>query len=126
YPTITALGHLVDLAELTTLAAVAYLAVMLSVTLLSLLGSRRPTSGRALLREIRASFYRKLFLAFVAASVVPVLTLAFVTRAYIAGQLREGLEEGALRTASAARRVIETVVSQQRRDRNDPNVLNDD
>jgi signal transduction histidine kinase len=55
-----------------------------------------------------------------------VLALAFVTRAYVAGQLREGLEEGALRTASAARRVIETVVSQQRRDRNDPNVLNDD
>ncbi len=83
-------------------------------------------TGRALLREIRQSFYRKLFLLFVAASVVPVLALAFVTRAYVAGQLREGLEEGALRTASAARRVIETVVSQQRRDRNDPNVLNDD
>ena len=48
------------------------------------------------------------------------LALALVTRNYVAGQLREGLESGAVRTASAARRVIETVVSQQRRDRNDP------
>ena len=34
--------------------------------------SRTPASGRALLREIRSSFYRKLFLAFVAGAVVPV------------------------------------------------------
>jgi len=32
-----------------------------------------PASGRALLREIRASFYRKLFLAVVAAALIPVL-----------------------------------------------------
>lgn len=115
YPTITALGHLVDLAELTTLAALAYLAIMLTVTLLSLLGSRRATSGRALLREIRASFYRKLFLAFVAASVVPVLTLAFVTRAYIAGQLRDGVESAATRTAAVARRVVEEYATLQQR-----------
>ena len=33
---------------------------------------RAAVSGPALLREVRASFYRKLFLAFVAAVVVPV------------------------------------------------------
>jgi signal transduction histidine kinase len=90
------------------------------------LSGRHPVTGRALLREIRESFYRKLFLLFVAASVVPVLALAFVTRAYVAAQLREGLEASAVRTASAARRVIETVVSQQRRDRSDPAILTDD
>ena len=36
-----------------------------------------PASGRALLREVRSSFYRKLFLAFVAGAVVPVVILAF-------------------------------------------------
>ena len=40
----------------------------------------RPRLGRALLREIRASFYRKLFLAFVLASIIPVLTLAVAIR----------------------------------------------
>ena len=39
---------------------------------------RRPASGRALLREVRSSFYRKLFLAFVAGAVVPVVILAIV------------------------------------------------
>ena len=49
--------------------------------------AERPQTGRALLREIRASFYRKLFLAFVLASIVPVLTLALVIRTYFAGLL---------------------------------------
>ena len=47
----------------------------------------RPRAGlgpRAASREVRASFYRKLFLAFVAAAVVPVLALALVSRAYMA------------------------------------------
>ena len=71
------------------------------------LGARRPTSGAALLREIRESFYRKLFLAFVAASIIPVLTLALVTRAYIADQLRRDVEAAAQNTTAIARRVIE-------------------
>jgi signal transduction histidine kinase len=118
--------HAVALAEIVTLTALTFALLLIGLGLLGRAAGRHPVTGRALLREIRQSFYRKLFLLFVAASVVPVLALAFVTRAYVAGQLREGLEESALRTASAARRVIETVVSQQRRDRNDPNVLSDD
>jgi signal transduction histidine kinase len=118
--------HAVALAEIGTLAAVTFALLLVVVGLVGRLAGRHPVTGRALLREIRQSFYRKLFLLFVASSVVPVLALAFVTRAYVAGQLREGLEAGALRTASAARRVIETVVSQQRRDRSDPSVLSDD
>ena len=67
--------HLVRLAELTTLAAAAYVAGAARATPCSR-GSAagRPQTGRSLLREIRASFYRKLFLAFVLASIFPVLT----------------------------------------------------
>jgi signal transduction histidine kinase len=118
--------HAVALAEIGTLAGVTYGLLAIGLGIISRLAGRQPVTGRQLLREIRQSFYRKVFLLFVAASVVPVLALAFVTRASVAGQLRRGLEEGALRTASAARRVIETVVSQQRRDRGDPGVLSDD
>ncbi len=46
--------------------------------LFNILVGRAPASGRALLAEVRASFYRKLFLAFVAAAIVPVLALALV------------------------------------------------
>jgi hypothetical protein len=42
--------------------------------------ARRTTNARALLREVRASSYRKLFLAFVAAAVVPVVALALVSK----------------------------------------------
>ena len=66
-----------------------------------------PRVGRALLREIRASFYRKLFFAFVLAAVVPVLTLAFVIRAYFADLLRDAVQAEAARTAAVAQRVIQ-------------------
>ena len=114
------IDHAVTMAEIATLAGLTFVALLAVVGGLSRLAGNHPATGRELLREIRRSFYRKLFLLFVAASVVPVLALALVTRNYVAGQLREGLETGAVGTASAARRVIETVVSQQRRDRNDP------
>ena len=109
------MDHAVALAEIGTLGGAVFVALLGLVGLFSRLAGRTPSTGRALLREIRRSFYRKLFLLFVAASVLPVLALAFVTRAYVAGQLQEGLESGALRTASTARRVIETVMTQQRR-----------
>jgi signal transduction histidine kinase len=120
------LDHGVAMAEICAIAAATFVLLLGGLGVLGRLSGRHPVTGRALLREVRQSFYRKLFLLFVAASVVPVLALAFVTRAYVAAQLREGLEASALRTASAARRVIETVVSQQRRDRSDPAVLTDD
>ncbi len=71
------------------------------------IGARRVRSGRALLREIRESFYRKLSLAFVAASVVPVVALAFVTRVYIADRLRSDVESAAHKTTVIARQIIE-------------------
>jgi signal transduction histidine kinase len=94
---------------------VAYVALLFVSWGLALLGGYRAVTGRALLREIRGSFYRKLFLAFVAAAVVPVIALAFLTRTYVAGELRDGIETQASRTVSVARRVVESVVSQQRR-----------
>ena len=88
YPIPGVFDHLVRLAELTTLAAAGYVLILIGNALFTWIARTRPQTGRALLREIRASFYRKLFLAFVAASIVPVLTLAFVIRAYFAGLLR--------------------------------------
>jgi signal transduction histidine kinase len=78
-------------------------------TLLSTLAGRG-TSAPALLREVRASFYRKLFLAFVAVSVVPVVTLAILTRNYLAREMVDAVEQEAVRTADAARRVVEDLV----------------
>jgi len=107
YPIPGIFDHLVRLAELTTLAGVGYLLVLLGTAAFSRLGRVGPQTGRALLREIRASFYRKLFIAFVLASIVPVLTLALVIRAYFASLLLSDIQGEASRTAAVAARVIE-------------------
>jgi signal transduction histidine kinase len=125
FPVLSTVGHLVNLAELVVLACVAGL-ILVPLTLALDLARGSPTSGPALLREIRASFYRKLFLAFVAASVVPVVTLAVLTRNYIADQLRTSIEHEAVRTVAAAKRVVEDLVvprSATTRDTVDDNLM---
>ena len=107
YPILGLFDHLVHLAEIATLVGGIFLLLVLGSALFGRLARGRVRAGRNLLREIRTSFYRKLFLAFVAAAVVPVLALALVIRAYFAAQLRADVEAGAARTAAIAQRVIE-------------------
>ena len=126
YPVISPMGHLINLAELVALAAVAYVLMLAGAAAFRLLTGHRPGAGRALLREIRASFYRKLFLAFVAASVVPVLTLAFVARAYIANRLLADVRSTATRTSAVAQRVIEDYATLQQRGATTVSRLDDD
>jgi signal transduction histidine kinase len=97
----------VHVAELTTLAGATFVLVLVGTALFTRASRERPRVGRALLREIRASFYRKLFLAFVLASIIPVITLALVIRAYFAEILRTDVQAAAARTAAVAKRVIE-------------------
>jgi signal transduction histidine kinase len=110
FPVVGPLAHMVNLAELTVLTALLTV-VLVGVNVAFSLASRRAASGRALLREVRASFYRKLFLAFVLAVFVPVVLLAVVTRNFVATELRKGVEDEALRTANAAARVVEDLVA---------------
>jgi signal transduction histidine kinase len=110
FPVPSPLDHLVNLAEITVLAFGTYL-LLLAATALHGVVNRRGTTARALLREVRASFYRKLLLAFIAAIVVPVAALAVATRTYVADQMRANVEQEAIRTASAGRRVVEDLVA---------------
>jgi signal transduction histidine kinase len=106
-------SHLIVMAELVALAFMVFLAAVSAASVYGRVAARTPTSGRALLREVRASFYRKLFLAFVAAAVVPVVALAFVARAYFASLLFADIEMEATRTATSASRVVEDFGSLQ-------------
>ncbi len=115
YPVLTAFGHLLNLAELTTLAGVLYVLLIGAGSIVSLVTSRTATSGRALLREIRSSFYRKLFLYFWAGAMLPVLILAVATRAYFTAQLTASEQESAAQTATVARRLVEDYVTLQQR-----------
>ena len=102
-----AFGHLVTQAELVALTFVVFVIAVLGGMLFNVLLGRAPASGRALLAEVRASFYRKLFLAFVAAAIVPVLALALVAREYMANVILEDIESEATRLATTASRVFQ-------------------
>jgi signal transduction histidine kinase len=111
--TATGFGHLIVMAELVSLAFLTFVCGVVAAFVYGMVAARTPTSGRALFREVRASFYRKLFLAFVAAAVVPVVALAFVARAYFASLMFADIEMEATRTASVASRVVEDFGSLQ-------------
>jgi len=102
-----AFGHLVAEAELLALAFLVFVAAVLANMIFNLLVGRAPASGRALFAEVRASFYRKLFLAFVAAAIVPVLALALVSRQYMANLMLADVESEATRLATVASRVFQ-------------------
>ncbi|MEP7306703.1 MAG: ATP-binding protein [Acidobacteriota bacterium] len=115
YPVITWGKHFVSVAELIFLVGVLYVGMLVVVTVVNATSARTPGGGRALLREIRSSFYRKLFLAFVLAAVVPVLILAVATRTYFKTQFEAEVKEAAARTATVAQRLVEDYATLQRR-----------
>jgi signal transduction histidine kinase len=126
FPTASSFEHLNSLAELVVLSATTFLLLLAAGLVYGRIAARTPTSGRALLREVRASFYRKLFIGFVAAAVMPVLALALVTRAYIATLLVTDLEMEAARTAASASRVVEDVGFLEISGTTVPEVVDDD
>src|SRR5258705_5899889 len=115
YPVITMFGHLINLAELVILTGVLCLVLIAGATLVNMLTSRSPASGRALLREVRSSFYRKLFLAFVIGAVAPVMVLAVLTRQYFANQFQSGIEQSAAKIATVTQRLVEDYTTLQER-----------
>jgi len=119
----TAFGHLVTMAELVALGFVAFVLLMAGAVAANLILSRSPATGRALLAEVRASFYQKLFLAFVLSAVIPVLALALVSRAYMASLMIDDIEREATRLATVASRVVEDVGLQIGQSAVDDNII---
>ncbi len=126
YPVLTVPDHFERMAELATLAGAIFVVLLAGSAVFTRLARDRARLGAVLLREIRASFYRKLFLAFVLASAVPVLTLAVVARTYFATKLRADVEAEAARSAAVAQRVIEEFAALPQRGAEQFAPLNDD
>jgi signal transduction histidine kinase len=125
YPTMTFFDHLVSVAGLAALSGLLYVLFIGGATIVSALVFHTPASGRALLREVRSSFYRKLWLAFVLAAVVPVVILAIAIRTYFATQLLAGVEEAALQTATVAQRLVEDYATLQQQGAGSLELLDD-
>lgn len=113
YPIPGLLDHLTRMAESSAVAAIMFVAFVAIATVFGPF-ARLPVSPlRALVSEVRTSFYRKLFLFFVFTAVVPVVVLAFTFSAYMSDKLRGDVETEALNAATVARRVLEDTIALQ-------------
>ena len=126
YPAFGLFDHLVRLVEITALVGLGCLLLLLLAICASPWTAGWSRFGRDLVRDVRTSFYRRLFLAFVAATVIPVLALALVMRIYLSAQLRADIESGAARTATVAQRVIEESFGLQQTGEESASIINDD
>jgi signal transduction histidine kinase len=126
YPLPSTYDHFVHLAEIATLASLGFIALVVVAGVVRRVVWTDARPGRRLLREIRASFYRKVFLAFVAASVVPALILALLIRAFVAARLRADVEAEAARTVTVAQRLTEETLALQPSAEPGLGVLSDD
>jgi signal transduction histidine kinase len=113
YPLISWIGHLINMGELTFLTGTLFVALAFALAVFNTVTRRSAGSARALLRAVRASFYRKLLWAFVASAVVPFFVLAVATRTYLVNQLLASVEESAVKTATTAQRLVEDYAQQR-------------
>ncbi len=111
YPTPTLFEHTTRLAEITALTALLFVLVQVGAALFGPLAGRRDGPVRVLFREIRTSFYRKLFLYFVLVAIGPVVVFALLFGAYMTAQLRAEVEAEASGVVTVARRVFEELAA---------------
>ena len=107
YPASTWFQHLARLAEAAALTAVIFVLWLIGAAVYAPLARHPAAPLRALLDEIRTSFYRKLFLFFVVAAIAPVLIFALAFGIYLTAKLRTDVETEAATVVTVARRVLE-------------------
>ena len=128
YPKPTLFQHLSRLSEL--FAVTAGFFILLVAGLAAYTPFARGQAGRGPLRavveEIRTSFYRKLFLFFVLAAVGPVLLFAAAFSAYTMARFSADIEAEASSVAAVARRVFEGLLAAGRQPGAAPVNVSDD
>ena len=107
YRSATVVEHAMRIAEILALACVFFIVVQAAAALAAPFTRRPQAPLRLLFHELRTSFYRKLFLFFVAAAVVPVVAFALVFGAYMTSRFRSDVQSEAKSTVTVARRVFD-------------------
>lgn len=116
-PRVTLVEHATRLAEIAVFVAVFFIAWQAVLLLHASLAQRTQAPMRQLYREVRTSFYRKLFIAFVVVAVVPVLAAAVAFGSYMTARFRADVEYEASTTATVARRVFQQLTADLAQDR---------
>jgi signal transduction histidine kinase len=115
YPNPTWFTHATRLAEMLAVAAVLFVLLQIGAAVSSLVNRKGRAPLGQLFHEIRTSFYRKLFLFFVAVAIAPVLIFAVVFGSYMTARFRADVESEARTTVTVARRVFEELAAAEAR-----------
>lgn len=107
YPFPTFMEHATRLTEITSIVAVLLIVLLLGSTAYAPLMQAAEAPLPALFRDIRTSFYRKLFLFFVLAAVGPVILLALAFGAYTSARIQADVESEALSAVAITQRLFE-------------------
>ncbi|HEY7474368.1 MAG TPA: hypothetical protein VH679_05115, partial [Vicinamibacterales bacterium] len=107
FPAPTVLQQVMRLAEVTAVLSVIFVLLLVGAAVYTPFARRRDAPLRLLFDEIRTSFYRKLFLFFVLAAIVPVLLFALAFGAYMTARLRADIESESAGVVTVARRALE-------------------
>ena len=111
FPAPTVLHHVMRLAEVTAVLSVVFVLVLIGAAIYIPFARRRDAPLRLLFDEIRTSFYRKLFLFFVLAAIVPVLLFALAFGAYMTARLRADIESESAGVVTVAGRALEALAA---------------
>ncbi|MFO7303608.1 MAG: ATP-binding protein [Acidobacteriota bacterium] len=125
-PRLPLVEHLTRVAEIAVLVAVFFVAWQAALLLQAALVRQPHPPLRQLLREVRTSFYRKLFLSFVVVAVLPVVVAAVAFGGYMTTRFRADVEYEAATTVNVARRVFEELTASAERALNGPAEPSDD
>ncbi len=126
YTTPTLFEHAERLGEIAALTGLFFVLVQVALTVQAALVRRRSGHLRALFNEVRTSFYRKLFLAFVLVGVAPVLLFAFAFATYMTAKFRADVVSEASSVVSVAHRVLDELAAAGQRPDTPLTPLSDD
>jgi signal transduction histidine kinase len=126
YTTPTALEHAERLGEIAALTGLFFVLVQIVLTSQAAIVRRQGGHLRALFNEVRTSFYRKLFLAFVLVAVLPVLLFAFAFTTYMTAKFRADVVSEAGSVVSVAHRVLDELAAAGQRPDTPLTPLSDD
>jgi hypothetical protein len=109
YPAPTPSQHAARLAESAAMLGLLFVLYLASTVVLGPLLQRQIAPLGRLFEEVRASFYRKLFLFFVLAAIGPVVLFAIAFGAYMTDRLQADVESEASSVVLMARRVLDAL-----------------
>ncbi len=116
YPAQPVLGYAAEMTGWAILVALAVVGLQLVALAIGLLGGPVIFRPRDIWTEVGASFYGKLFVAFVLLALIPIASLAFLVRGILVQQLQQDVEQEGLARAGVVEQLVRDYLLLERMD----------